>query len=241
MRSFHKPADLIDEMDENQLRILAKRMARRLDFIGVSSVFGEAIEFGIEGFRPVRAPPYQEIRRQVQSELSSAFENLDLEIDWGDLDFLDDLDFLEDPELLAVLDDDDLDDLDEDYPDLVDGGHLDEDDPEAEMQALIEAQICSNIDCRFADLLRDILEESGEAEAQNLVTGIAVALKDSNIPWEGTPDDQMAYRRAYADIIQKRFRDKEFDTLFGEFDYDGHHRGASFGRSGMNRMFGEAM
>lgn len=196
MDSFHARdniKDLIDKMDEGQLRMLAKRMARRLDITEASSVFGEAIELGPDGFKPICSPPYQEIRKEVQRALSWAAEGMA-----SDLDF----DF-------------DLDEDGLDEPDRSDG-----DDPDEDWQDMLKASICNNIDCRFADLLQDILEESGEAEAQNLVTGIVVALKDHNIPWEGTPDDDMEYRRAYADIMQKRFRNKEFDILFEEFDYD---------------------
>lgn len=209
--------DLIDKMDEGQLRMLAKRMARRLDITEVSSVFGEAVELGADGFKPICSPPYQEIRSEVQRALSWAADDMAFDFD---LDF--DFDFSDD-ELaeLEELFESDEDEMDE--PDEFDGDDFDEDETDyldKDWWDMLNASICINIDSRFWNLFQDILEESGEAEAQNLVTGIVVALKDRNIPWEDTPDDDMEYRRAYADIIQKRFRNKEFDILFEEFDYD---------------------
>lgn len=207
--------DLIDRMDEGQLRILAKRMARRLDITEVSSVFGEAVELGADGFKPICSPPYQEIRKEVQRALSWAVDDMAFDFDF-DFDLSED-ELAELEELFESFEDE----LDE--PDRFDGDDLDEDEtdyPDEGWQDMLKASICNNMDNRFWNLFQDILEESGEAEAQNLVTGIVVALKDRNIPWEDTPDDDMEYRRAYADIIQKRFRNKEYDILFEEFDYD---------------------
>jgi len=218
LRIWEDIRDLIDKMDEGQLRMLVKRMARRMDIMEASSVFGEAIELGPDGLKPICSPPYQEIRKEVQNALSWAVDDMAFDFDF-DFDLSED-ELAELDELFESFEDE------SDEPDRFDGDDLDEDEtdyPDEDWQDMLKASICNNMDNRFWNLFQDILEESGEAEAQNLVTGIVVALKDRNIPWEDTPDDDMEYRRAYADIIQKRFRNKEYDILFEEFDYDGSH------------------
>lgn len=82
------------------------------------------------------------------------------------------------------------------------------------------AIICDSMGIEFGDMVLEILEYGGEIEAQNLVGSIVKALLDRDIPWVNTPDRAMKYRKAYAEAIQERFRNKEFDTLFEEFDYD---------------------
>ncbi len=219
LRIWEDIRNLIDKMDEGQLRMLAKRMARRMDIMEASSVFGEIIKLGPDGLKPICSPPYQEIRSEVQRALSWAVEDVASDLD-PDYDFDLDEDELAELEELFESDEDELAELDEDE---LDEDELDEDETDyldEDWQDMLKASICINIESRFWNLFQDILEESGEAEAQNLVTGIVVALKDRNIPWEDTHDDDMEYRRAYADIIQKRFRNKEYETLFEEFDYD---------------------
>ncbi len=181
--------DLIDRMDEGQLRILAKRMARRLDEIDMASIFGGTDSLGTDGIKPACAPPYQEIHSCVKQELADAIEDAVADID---------------------IDDDELDEMD------------DEELEEIEWSQ-VKACICGNIEFRFCDMLQDILEESGEAEVQKLVDGVVKALLDRDIPWANTSEEQMEYRRAYAEAIQDRFRNGDYESLFEGFDYDGQY------------------
>ncbi len=111
-------------------------------------------------------------------------------------------------------------DIDVDFDDMIFADDVDDDALTEFMRVHERAMICENIDSKFGDEVREFLESGSEEEARKYVDGIVKALLDRDIPWEGTPDDQMEYRRAYADAIRKRFRDKEFDTLFSEFGRD---------------------
>lgn len=79
---------------------------------------------------------------------------------------------------------------------------------------------CSMVGFYFSQLATDIIETNGEAELGKLVSEIAKALRDADIPWSNTPDDSIEYRKAYADVIEQRFRDGEYDALFEGFDYE---------------------
>lgn len=115
-------------------------------------------------------------------------------------------------------------DIDEsDYRDPDDDG-FDDDRMRESSWAHECAMICDSMGIEFGDMVLEILEYGGETEAQKFVGGIVKALLDRDIPWVDTPDSAMKYRKAYAEAIQERFRNKEFDTLFEEFDYDGTAR-----------------
>lgn len=81
--------------------------------------------------------------------------------------------------------------------------------------------VCNVIGFFFEGLVTDILDTNGKEEAQKLITEIAEALRDGSIPWPNTPDDSIEYRKEYADVIEQRFRDGEYDALFAMFGDDG--------------------
>lgn len=110
---------------------------------------------------------------------------------------------------------------DEDYDGVPDS---DKDQMRAALWDMEKRVVCDVIGFFFEGLVIDILGTSGEEEVQKLVTGVAEALRDNSIPWPNTPDDSMEYRKAYADSIEQRFRDGEYDAMFAGFGYDDQYQ-----------------
>ncbi len=177
--------ELVGRMDAEQLRHLVMKMTREMGVDDAALAFCDVvtIEDGKIVLRPYCAPPYEVIRRHVETALSGAM----------------------------MFSDEDCDD---------DSG-FDKDRMRDALWDMEKKVVCSVIGFFFEGLVTDILDISGEEEAQKLIAEIAEALRDGSIPWPNTPDDSIEYRKEYADVIEQRFRDGEYDALFAAFGDDG--------------------
>ena len=111
-------------------------------------------------------------------------------------------------------------DIDADFDHQIYDDEIDHEDLMESLWAHEYIMICENIRDEFGDLVQDILELGSEEEAQKCIERIVNALLDRDIPWENTSEEAMEYRKAYTEAIWERFRNKEYETLFEEFDYD---------------------
>lgn len=76
--------------------------------------------------------------------------------------------------------------------------HIDVDEGQScgDGQSVLES-VCD----RFSDLVEDLLDAGRPDDAASLLYSVSDALRDPDIPWKGTPEDDMGPRRRLADRI----------------------------------------